>query len=177
MGLEEIKSEILQDAEQKSDEIVKEAKEEKKEIIKSAEEEAEKIKEEMEEELEEEKENFKKKTLSNARMKAKQEKLKAKQDEIKEVFNEFRHYLDKLTEEEKQQFAQRCLERVEFEVAKVEGSSEFKGSISTEFEENEDINGIKVYSEDGSRMQKFTFNKIINQMKEENRKKVSELLF
>ncbi|MFQ3275632.1 MAG: V/A-type H+-transporting ATPase subunit E [Candidatus Nanohaloarchaea archaeon] len=177
MGLEEIKSEILQEAEQKSDEIVKEAEEERDRIIEEAEEEAEQIKEEMEEELEEEKENYRKKALSSARMKAKEEKMRAKQDEIEEVFKEFRHYLDKLTESEKEKFAESCLDKVDFEVAKVEGSSEFSGAVDVDFEEKENIEGIRVISEDGSRMQSFTFDKILKQMKEEHRKEVADILF
>ena len=177
MGLEEIKSEILQEAEQKSDEIVEEAEEERDKIIEEAEEEAEQIQENIEEELKEEKQNYRKKALSSARMKAKEEKMKAKQDEIKEVFSEFRHYLDKLTEDEKKKFAQKCMERVDFDVAKVEGGSEFSDAVDVEFEENEDINGIKIFSEDGNRMQEFTFDKILKQMKDEHRKDVADILF
>jgi V/A-type H+-transporting ATPase subunit E len=177
MGLKEIKSEILQEAEQKSDEIIEEAEEERDRIIEEAEEEAERIEEEMEEELEEEKENYRKKALSSARMKAKEEKMKAKQDEIEEVFKEFRHYLDKLTENEKQKFVEKCLEKVDFDVARVEGSSEFEGAVDTDFEENEDIEGIKVFSDDGERMQEFTFDKILKQMKDDYRKDVADILF
>ncbi|MFT4892769.1 MAG: V/A-type H+-transporting ATPase subunit E [Candidatus Nanohaloarchaea archaeon] len=177
MGLEEIRSEILQEAEQKSDEIIEEAEEERDRIIEEAEEEAERIEEEMEEDLEEEKENYRKKALSSARMKAKEEKMRAKQDEINDVFNEFRHYLDKLTDSEKEKFAEACLDKVDFEVAKVEGSEEFSDAVDVEFEENEVIDGIKVISEDGSRMQSFTFDKILKQMKEENRKEVADILF
>lgn len=177
MGLEEIKSEILQKAEQKSDEIVEVGEEERDRIIEEAEKEAEQIHENMEEELEEEKQSYRKKALSSARMKAKEEKMKAKQDEIKEVFSEFRHYLDKLTQKEKKKFAQKCIERVDFDVARVEGSSEFEDAVDVDFRENKDINGIKIFSEDGNRMQEFTFDKILKQMKDEHRKDVADILF
>jgi len=177
VGLEEIKSEILQKAEQKSDEIVEEGERERDRIIEEAEEEAEQIQENMEEELKEEKQNYRKKALSGARMKAKEEKMKAKQDEIKEVFSEFRNYLDRLTQDEKKKFTQKCMERVDFDVARVEGGPEFSDAVDVEFKENEDINGIKIFSEDGNRMQEFTFDKILKQMKDKHRKDVADILF
>lgn len=176
MGLEEIKTDILEEAEKKSDEIVKEAKQEKKEIINEAEEEAEEIKQEMEEELEEEEEAYRQKELSNARMKAKQEKMKAKQEKLEDVFDEFEDHLRNLSDEEKQKFAESCLARVEFDVAKVKGSEEFEDAVDTEFEEA-DINGIIVVSEDGNRKQEFTFDKILKQYKEKYRKEVADILF
>lgn len=176
MGLEEIKSEILKDAEQESDEIVEEAKQQKKEILNEAEEEAEEIREQIEEELEEEKESYRKKALSNARMKAKQEKMKAKQEKIDEVFDEFRDHLGDLSKTDREQFAERCLEKVDFEVARVEGSSEFEGAFDAEFEET-DINGIRVFNEDGSRRQSFTFDKIVQQYRDRFRREVADILF
>lgn len=176
MGLDEVKSEILEEAEQKSDEIVEEAKQEKKQIIREAEEEAEEIKDEMEEELEEEKESFRQKALSNARMKAKQEKMKAKQEKIDDTYQQFREYLKDLSKDEKEEFAESCLEKVDFEVAKVKGGEEFEDAIDAEFEEA-DIDGIIVFSEDGNRRQEFTFEKILEQYRERFRKDVAGTLF
>lgn len=176
MGLQEIKSEILEEAEQKSDKIVEEAKQEKKQLIKEAEEKAEKIREEMEEELEEDKQSYRQKALSNARMKAKQEKMKAKQEKIDDIFNDFRHHLDKLSDEEKEKFAESCLEKVDFEVSKVKGGADFKNAVDAEFEEA-DIDGIIVFSKDGNRRQEFTFDKILQQFRDSYRKEVAEILF
>lgn len=176
MGLDEIKSEILEEAEQKSDEIVEEAKQEKKQIINEAEEKAEEIKEEMEQELEEEKESYRQKALSNARMKAKQEKMKAKQEKIDKVFEDFRHHLEKLSDKEKEKFAERCLESVDFDVGKVKGSEEFEDAVDEDFE-TADIDGIIVFSEDGNRRQEFTFDKILEQYRDRYRKDVADILF
>lgn len=176
MGLDEIKSEILEEAEQKSDEIVEEAKQERKQIIQDAEEEAEEIREEMEEELEEQKETFRQKALSNARMKAKQEKMKAKQEKIDDTYQQFREYLKDLSKSEKEEFAENCLEKVDFEVGKVKGGDQFEDAVDTEFEEA-DIDGIIVFSEDGNRRQEFTFDKILEQYRDRFRKDVADTLF
>lgn len=177
MGLDEIKSEILKEAQDKADKIEKEAEQEKQEILEEAEEEAERIHEEMEHQLEEEKESYRKKALSGARMKAKEEKMNAKQEEIQNVFKEFRNYLGQLTEGEKKKFVDSCLEKVEFDVGKIQGSKKFENSVDHEFEELDSAKGIKVISEDGEKMQSFTFDKIMEQMKQENRKEVADILF
>lgn len=176
MGLEEIQSEILQNAEEKAEEIKEEAEQTREEIIEEAEKEAEEIKEEEKQKLEEQKESYEKKALSNARMKAKQEKMNAKEEKIQEVFEEFKEYLEDLSKTDKSNFAERCIEKVEFDVGKIQGSSEFEDAVSQEFEEK-DINGIVVVSEDGARRQEFTFDKITEDFKDQYRRQVAEELF
>lgn len=176
MGLEEVKSDILQEAEEEADRIKKEAEEEKEEIIEEAEEKADKIREKYQEELEEEKESYRKRTISNARMKAKQEKLKAKQENLEEAFEQFRDSLEDLTDSERESYVESCLDRVDFEVGKVIGGEEFESAVDVDFEEK-DINGIIAVSDDGKKRQDFTFGKILEDYRENYRKEVSEKLF
>jgi len=69
------------------------------------------------------------------------------------------------------------LKNVEFEVGKIVGSSEFEDAVDVDFEEKEDVQGIIVVSEDETRRQSFTFDKIIQQYRDEYRKQVAEKLF
>lgn len=177
MGLEEVKDEILQEAQQKASEIKEEAEAEAEQILEEAEAEAEKIREEHKEELEEEKESLRKQELSNARMKAKEEKLRAREESLSEAFEEFEESLEHLDEEQRNNFVENCLDKVEFEVGKVIGGSQFEDTVDIEFEENSEINGIIVVSEDGARRQSFTFEKIIQKYRDTYRKTVAEKLF
>ncbi|MFB6114988.1 MAG: V-type ATP synthase subunit E family protein, partial [Candidatus Nanohalobium sp.] len=176
MGLEEVKSDILEEAQQKSDEIIAEAEEEKEEILEDASEEANKIKEEANKEIQQEKDSLEKQELSNARMKAKQEKLKAKQKELERAFNEFRDDLSNLDEDEREAFVQNVIDETDFEVAKVKGSQEFEGLVDVEFEVI-DEEGVILESEDGSTRRDFTFDRIVENFREEHRKDVAEMLF
>ncbi|EGQ42840.1 MAG: archaeal/vacuolar-type H+ ATPase subunit E [Candidatus Nanosalina sp. J07AB43] len=177
MGLEEVKSDILEEAQQKSDEIIGEAEEEEEEILEEASKESSKIKKEVNKELERKKDSLEKQELSNARMKAKQEKLKAKQKELERAFNEFRDDLSNLDEDERKSFVQNVIEETDFEVAKVKGSEEFEGlKEDVEFEEIEE-EGIILESEDGSTRRDFTFDRIVENFREEHRKDVAEMLF
>jgi len=177
MGLEEVKGEILQEAEDKASEIVEQAQEEADKIKEKAESEAEEIQEEHEEEFEKKKQSVRKQGLSNARMKAKEEKLRAREESLSEVFEEFEQRLQDLDEDERKSFVENCLENVEFEVGKIVGSSEFEDAVDVDFEEKEDVQGIIVVSEDETRRQSFTFDKIIQQYRDEYRKQVAEKLF
>lgn len=176
MGLDDVKSDILNEAEQKADRIVEGAEEEADEIVEEAEEKAERIREEAETEAEEEAKSIRKKSLSNARMKAKQIKLREKQKHLDQAFEEFREQLDDLTEEERERFVESCYDRASFEVGKVRGSEAFKDVVSDDFEEV-DIGGIILVSEDGDRRIDFTFDRIVQDYRENHRKDVSEELF
>ncbi|MFB6292349.1 MAG: V-type ATP synthase subunit E [Candidatus Nanohaloarchaea archaeon] len=179
MGLEQVKSDILEEAEEKADQIVKEAKQEKKEILADAEKEAEKIEQKTEEEIENRKDSLRRKALSNARMKAREEKLKAKQEKLDEAFSTFRQELADLDEDQRSSYVEHCLDQVGFEVGKVIGGSGFEDAVDDQgydFEEG-DLEGIIVVSEDGERRQDFSFDKIVEQYREDHRQEVAEQLF
>jgi V/A-type H+-transporting ATPase subunit E len=176
MGLEDVKSDILNEAEQKSNRIVEEAEEEADEIVEEAKREAERIREEAETEAEEKAESIRKKALSNARMKAKQVKLREKQKHLDQAFEEFREQLDELTAGEREKFVESCYDRANFDVGKVRGSEAFEDAVPDDFEEA-DIDGIVLVSEDGERRIDFTFDRIVQDYRENHRKDVSEELF
>ncbi|WEL19693.1 V-type ATP synthase subunit E [Candidatus Nanohalococcus occultus] len=179
MGLKEVKDDILQEAQQQADSITSDAQSKADEIIEEAENEADRILQEAEEEIEEEKESLEKQQLSNARMEAKKKKLDAKQNALEQVFDRFRDELEELSGEERQKFVANCLERAEFEVGTVKASEEFKDVVESEGFEPEDFHktGLVVVSEDGNRKQEYSLDRIVQSLKDEHRKEVSEVLF
>ncbi len=179
MGLEQVQDEILEEAEEKANEIVEEAEEEADRIISEAEKEAEQIMESAEREIEEEKESTRKKELSNARMEARQIRLNRKQEKLDEAFENFRNRLQKIGEDEREEFIESCLDRAGFEVGTVKASGEFGDAVENQgldFKESE-VEGVILVSEDGERRQNFSFDKIVENYRERYRKQIAEILF
>ena len=177
MGLEDVKNEIIEDAKQEKRQLLREAEEKEQEIISEGEAEAEEIKKDAEEEIEEEKESIRKRTESNANMEAKKLKLEAKQNLIEETFEKFRSNLEDLSDEERRDFVNNAVENAGFEVGKIRGSSSFKDAVENyEFEEVEDA-GIVLISSDGERRVNYKLDKILEDFKQDYRKKVAEKLF
>lgn len=176
MGLKEVKSKVLEDAREKADQLEKEAEQRKKEIVSEAEEEAEQIRSEYQDKLEEEKESYERKAVSNANMKAKQEKLQAKQEKLDEVFENFREQLTELSKSDKKEYVERCRDKADFEPGKIIGGKEFEKLVDKDFEKK-DVEGVILVSEDGEKRQDFTFEKILQRFKDQYRQEVAERLF
>lgn len=176
MGLQDVKSDIIQEAESKAEKIEEEAEQQKEEILEEAEQEAEEIRQEHSRNLEQEKQSFEQKKLANARMKARQKKLEAKQEYIRKAFQQFREELDDLDEEEKQEYFENCLEETSFDVGKVIGASEYSEFTDLEFEEK-DVDGFILVSEDGERRRDYTFDRVVEHFREKYRKQVADTLF
>ncbi|MFB6199459.1 MAG: V-type ATP synthase subunit E family protein [Candidatus Nanohaloarchaea archaeon] len=179
MSLEQVKSEVIEEAENKAEQLEQEAEKFKEQKLDEASEKARKIKEEKQEEIEEWKEKYRKEQISNARMKAREIKLEAKKKEIDSVFASFRKTLSQLDESERKAFVESCLEKVEFEPGKAEASEEYiefleQREIDTEVKE--DIEGVILISETGERRIDFSFDKILKHFKQDYRKQVAEKL-
>lgn len=179
MSLENVKNEILEEAQEKSAEIEKEAEKERQKILKEADEKINEIQEQKEKELEDRKEEIEKQELSEARMKAKNKKLKEKQKKTEETFKQFQENISKEITENEGQFLEKCLEKAPFEVSKIKGSEEFSEEVTQrgfEFEEIEET-GLVLISEDESRRISFTTEDILKEFKTHYRKEVSKKLF
>ncbi|MFQ3308031.1 MAG: V/A-type H+-transporting ATPase subunit E [Candidatus Nanohaloarchaea archaeon] len=179
MGLQQVKDEILDEAEEKSAEIKEEAEQYREEKLEEAKEEVERIKEEAKQEIEDQKEDIEQKEISNARMKAKRKKLEAQKDEINKVFDEFEEEIKDLSEEEAENMLENATDEISFEVGKVVGSSEFQEAVDDadiEFEER-DKPGFVVLSENGERRRDYSFEKIFKEFEENHRKQVADKLF
>lgn len=179
MGLNDVKNEILQEAEEEADRIIQEAEEESDEIISRAQEKADQIRKNSEEEVKGEKESLRKKEISNAKMQAKERKLEVKDRKINQTFSNFREKLENLSKDEKEDFFNNVVEQTEFEVGKVLGSEDFQeiaesegydfGAIETQ--------GVILESESGERRKNYTLNKIVEDFRDRYRKKVAKELF
>ncbi len=177
MGLKEVREDVLKDAEETAEDIVREAEKERDRIIEDAEKEVEKIHEEAEKELEKEKESIRRKKLSNARMRARREKLETKQEYIDRAFDRFRDKLSDLDDEEKKNFVESCLGKVAFDVGDVKASPDFQDAVDSSYS-TEQIRdeGVIVVSESGERRQDFTFDKIVANYRSRYRQDVSKVL-
>ncbi len=179
MALQDVKNDILREARDKADQIEQEGREKAQKIIKKAEKEAEEIKREKKEEIKEEKKAERKKVESNARMKARQEKLKAKQEKINEAFQNFREDIQNLEEKEKSKLVEKAVEAAEFDVAKVQASEEFESAVDerkVDFDER-DVKGFILVSEKGERSKNFSTEKIVEDFRNQYRKQVAQKLF
>lgn len=176
MGLEDVKQDILNEAEKEADEILEEAEDEKEEILNEAEEEADRIREEASEEIEEEKKSLEKKAVSNANMEAKQKKLEAKEKALDGAFESFEEELEDLSDDEREAMLENCIEEAEFDVGLVKGGEKFEGLTDEEFE-SADMDGFVLVSENGERQLNFSFDKIVDDFRNSYRKEVAEKLF
>lgn len=180
MGLQDVKKEILEDAKKEAEKLQKEAKDREDEIIEKAENKAKSIQKEAKEEIKDKKESERQKTVSSAKMKARKQKLQAKQEKIDEAFDEFKSDLENLDEEERKEFLENSIEDAEFNVAKIEVSSDFEPAVDErkhDVIENNEINGFILNSEDGQRSKNYSIDKIMQMYKDKHRKKVAKILF
>ncbi len=176
MGLEDVKQEIIQEAESEADEIRNEAENKADEIIHEAEDEAQRIKDEADEEIEEIKASMEKKAVSNANMEAKKKKLDAKEKALNEAFKEFSESLDELEDEEKEAMIENAVENADFDVGLVRGSEDFEDFVDVDFEAS-DNDGFVLVSKNSERQLDFSFDKIVEDVRGRHRKEVAERLF
>lgn len=176
MGLQEVKNEILNDAEQKASRIKEEGDEKAEEIIEDAEQKAERIKEESKEDIEKEKKALKRKELSKAEMEAKKKVQNAKQESVEDAFERFREQLKGLSDSQLEDFVDNAEEQANFEVEKVKGSEEFEDIIEKDFEQLSE-KGLIMESADGKKSLNLAFPRIVDEFKRNHRGKVAKLLF
>lgn len=179
MGLENVKDDIISEAEQKAEQIRQDAEDEASEILQEAEEKADRIMEKAEKEIEKEKEALEKQKISNANMKARETKLKAKQEKIEEVFKHFRQRIKTMSQSEKEDFVKNCINSVQFDVGEVMASEEFRDAVESAGYNAESLDepGVVVVSENRERRQDFTIERIAKNFRDQHRKKVAEVLF
>lgn len=176
MGLEDVKQEIIQEAEKEAEEIRDEARDKAEEIIQEAENEAQRMRDEADEEIEEMKASMKKKAVSNANMEARKKELDAKEKALNKAFEDFRERLADLEDGEKEAMIEAAIEDADFEVGLVRGSEEFKEYVDVDFEAS-DVEGFVLVSDDSERQLNFSFDKIVEDIRGHHRKEVAERLF
>ncbi len=177
MGLEQVKDDVLQEAQQKADKINKEADKEAEEIREEARVEADKIRQEAEQEAESEADRLEKKELSKKRLEERKKTQNLKSEAVQEVFDDFREYLEEEVSEKCDEFVENVLEEVEFEVGTLVIPED--RDLETEFETDNSLDeeGVVVVSEDGSRQISYTVDRIVKEYRKNHRSEVAETLF
>ena len=179
MALEDVKSEVLNNAEQEAKQIRKEAEEKAEEMKQEARERAEEIEERVEEEIDEKKESIEKKSLANARMEAQQIELEEKGKVMDSIFEELREEIEEKAEENSEEFVENCIDSVKFEIGSIKASKDFVDSAEDAgFDVDEiDETGVVLISEDGLKRQDYTFDKIIEDYRQRFQGETAEKLF
>lgn len=180
MGLEEVRQEIVEEAEREAEKLLEEAEEEKEEILEEAKEEKKEVLKKAEEEAEKEAEAIRKKEISNARMEAQEKRLEAREEIIEEVKEKFRDRIEGLDQETERELVEESLEDLsqEIDIGVVRTREEIQDLAEGygEFKEM-DERGAVVKTADGSRRFDLTFDSIAENTVNESRKEVSEVLF
>jgi V/A-type H+-transporting ATPase subunit E len=182
MGLDQVKHEILQDAEEEADRIVEEAEQQAEEIVDEAEEKAEQLKEEAQQEAEEKAEALRRQELASANMEAQRKKLSAKQGVIEDAFERLEERVRDMDTEKKLDLLTDVIEDIkdEITIGRVETSedlvSELEDRVDAEVVAT-DIEGVIIENEDGSMRYDYSFATMLQNVRKNGRKAAASKLF
>lgn len=180
MGLQDVKNEIVEEAEARAEVIVEEAEAQKEELLSEAKEQAEDLVQEAEEEAEQESEAIRRKKLSAARMQARKKKLQARESILDEAFDTFKERILNLDTEKEQELIENALKRLDddIDIGTVYAAEKHE-DVATQYGDFEakDIHGVIVETADGSRRFDMQFEEVADRVIEDNRRAVSEVLF
>lgn len=180
MGLDDVKAEILDEAERKAQNIVDEATDHKSEVISDAEARAEEIVESARNKAEKEAEALRRKELSSARMEARKKRLAARQDVLDDAFDQFHEEIEELAEDEERALIKAGLDRLSdtADIGTVHAPPAFE-RLATEYGDYAEIDGRGFIAEtaDGNRRFDMRFQQIADDVIQEHRKDVAEVLF
>ncbi len=180
MGLEQVKNEILNEAETRANKIIEEAEEQRDELLSEAEEKADRIVSDAEQDAENEAQALRQKRLSAARMQAKRKRLEAREDLLEQVYDQFRERVQDLDEDREEELIENALESLsdDIEIGTVYASAAHEDLAEQygDFEEK-DITGIIVESADGSQRFNMQFDDVADHVIDENQQAVSKVLF
>jgi V/A-type H+-transporting ATPase subunit E len=182
MGLEQVKNEIVENAEQEADRIIEEAEEQADDIISGAEEQAEQIRDQAQQHAEAEAESLKREKIASANMEAKQAKLEAKQRVIQEAFSGLEDDISDLSTSKKKELFKTALNRIQndIDIGIVHTSDDMQDAVSDLVDvdvKTDSIQGFIAESEDGSVRYDYTFQTILDAITNDNRKTVAQKLF
>jgi len=173
MGLQEVKDEILNEAEEKAEQLRVEGDEEAQKIIQDAEEKAEQIEKESEENIDAEKEALRQKEISKANMEAKKKVQTSKESSVNKVFEKFGEELENLSEKDRETLLENAKAQAAFEVDSVKGSEEFEDLVDEIIDEK----GLILESSDGEKSLNLTFSRIQEEYRKNYRSDVARILF
>ena len=180
MGLEAVKDEIIANAKEQKEALIAEAKKEAQRIMKEAESRVAEFKEKAETEAKKLIEMMKRQETASAELESKKLILEAKKEAVESVFNEARKRVEKLSGKQKEEHMNRLLEKAkkDIEVTKVYCSkNDAKLVKGFKAEHSDIIGGLIAENADGTVRVDYSFDTLLQDIKENELQKISRLLF
>lgn len=180
MGLEEVKEEILNSARNDTNKIIEEAKIEAQQILAKATKRISDYNNKLKEDKKKLIENLEKMKIAQARSEAKKLILDKKKEIIDDVFEKAKQKLASLSETKRGEYIQKLIEKAknEMETATVYCNKKDKQFIGDfNYQETDIIGGVIVENQDGSVRIDYSFETMLNNVKEASLQKISKILF
>lgn len=184
MGLEDVKKEILKQAENTAQQQLEEAEEEADRILAEAEDEAEEIREDIIEDAEEQVDQIRRQKIASARMDAKKQKLAAKQDVMDEAYDQLRERVHDLDHDRKVELISSVLDTLagQHDIGHVHVPHGFKkdvkGLTDATVSIRDDLeDGVIVEDSSGEMSFNYSFSTVLETIQKENRQELANTLF
>lgn len=185
MGLEKVKDEILDKAKKDAEQIIRKAKEEEMLIIKEAEQKIKDMMEAAEQEISKLLETMKSKEMASIQLESKKMLLEAKKEAINQVFADVRKKFKALSNKKKEQYIKKLLDKAKTEInvkhiyCSKEDSKFVKDLLKSGVEVNEVaiLGGIIVENEDKSMRVDYSYETLLNNVKEVYLQDIAKILF
>ncbi len=183
MSLREVKSEIMEGADSRVEEILSEAGKKAEEIVEEAERKAEEIEKENRERIEKMAEQVVERRKSEARLKVKKDKASAKGEVLQEVREEFGKEVSGISDERELKLVKKAVKNVseKVEISELTVSEQLVDSLEDEFGDLEvvgdSIRGVKIKESDRDVVHNLTFEKLVDEVFENNKYQVSRKVF
>ncbi len=180
MGLEAVKDEILANAKEQEEALIAEARKEALSIMKEAESRTAEFKEKTEAETKKLAEMISRQETASAELESKKLVLEAKKDSIEGVFEEAWKRVEKLSGRKREEHMNKLLEKAknDIEVAKVYcNKNDAKLVKGFKAEPSDIIGGLIAENADGTVRVDYSFDTILQDIKENELQKISKILF
>ncbi len=180
MGLEAVKDEIIANAKRQEEALLAEAKNEALGTMKEAEIKVAEFREKAEAEAKKLIETLKRQETASAEMENKKLTLEAKKDAVENVFEEARKSIEWLSDRKREEHISKLLEKAknDIEVAKVYcNKKDAKLVKGFKAEPSDIIGGLIAENADGTVRVDYSFDTILQDIKENELQKISKLLF
>src|SRR3989338_8355155 len=180
MGLEAVKGEILANARKREEALLAEAEKEAGNIIKEAQNRIAEFKEKAEAETKKLIETMKRQETASAELESKKLSLEAKKESVEKVFEEARKIIDALSDRKREEHMSKLLDKAknDIEVTKVYcNKKEAKLVKGLKAEPAGIIGGLIAENADGTVRVDYSFDTILQDIKENELQKISKILF
>ena len=180
MGLEEVKNEIIDKANEKAESIISEGKKEAAKIIQEANEHAKEYRQKIKEEGEKTAANLEKLGIAAANNEAKRLELEMKKRLIMKAFEDAGERVVKADDSKRQDYLRKLIEkaRKEIDVETVYCSKKDSKNINGfKCKETDIEGGIIAENKDGTVRIDYSFGTIIDNIKEKELHKIAEIIF